>query len=236
MIIFDGDYDRIYRQMLDEDAKVKYYIDKLQGGIVKKFRQQRTFPIWHYEQITLPKSNNTYLIYYYVKDAVEANRMFNHFWGALLLLNTNNGNRLILSLREVTLRELKIDTLKLKDHETHELQVYSGHFFSRYRERMNLPSEWSVNDVIANFFGRNGYYFTQLNYNSIVLEKNRNKGNAAFAIEEGVTLGDETITNDYHLVKHNTFLSLAELKMDQDKATPGVTIMRDVVSHKKTAH
>lgn len=137
MIIFNGDYDRIYRQMLDEDAKVKYYIDKLQGGIVKKFRQQRTFPIWHYEQITLPKSNNTYLIYYYVKDAVEANRMFNHFWGALLLLNTNNGNRVILSLREVTLRELKIDTLQLKDHETHELQVYSGHFFSRYRERVN---------------------------------------------------------------------------------------------------
>lgn len=226
MIIFDGDYERIFHQMVGEEKKVDYYLNKCSNGIVKRYRQTRTFPVWYSEAVTIPSSQNTYMFYYYAKNADELDR-FNHFYGALLLLNENNGKRMVITLRSMTLRELVKGGYR--DIDSMGMQVYSGHFFSRYRERMNLPSDLSANDVILTFFGRNGHYFSQLDYDKIVLEKNRHKGNSAFGIEDGIILSEEKDYGSFHLFKHNTFLSYSTLKQSQKDATPPISWMRDQV-------
>ena len=102
------------------------------------------------------------------------------------------------------------------------LQVYDGHFFSRFRERMKLSSTLSTNEVIATFFGRNGGYFTKLNYEDIVLKKNRHKGNSAWGVDDGVILSEEHNMGRFWVFIHNTFLSWPDLKPSQADATPSV--------------
>lgn len=231
MIIFDGDYSRLLHQMMEEVDRVNYYRVKCQNGIVRKFRQTKVFPVWYSEVITLPRSNNTYLVYYYAKNANENDFRFNHFHGALLMLNDEKGHRMVVTYRDMTIRK---ETAKgLVDSDVNVLQVYSGHFFSRYRERMGLSTELTANDLITTFFGRNGHYFTMLDYDRIVLEKNRSKGNCAWAVEDGVILSEKLEIDDFYVLKHKTFLSNSELKPGQKEATPSISWMRSRITSKK---
>lgn len=219
MILCTDDYPRIFEQMQDEREKVRYYLHKNRKKIDKKLRQTRTVPVWHCETLTMPKTRNTYLLYYYAMTWKEV--MHGEcFVGAPLLLTDNDGHRIAILHRKMRAHGPGVDeTLE-------ELQVYSGHFFSRYKERMHLDRNLTPNEVIATFFGRNGGYFAKLPYDQMVLEKNRSKSNCAWGIDDGVTLAEETDMGRFLVVKHKTFLSRAELKPGQDDATPSQYDMR----------
>lgn len=212
MIIFDGDYGRIFRQLKDEKEKVLYYLEKNKPKARKAILGFKTIPAWYTDTITFPKTRNTYLLYYYCLRRSELNDV--GFTGCPLILNDNKGRLIAINYRHM---KVKGDG---HDEVIWALQVYSGHFFSRYRERMGLSSSLSVNDVIATFFGRNAGYFYALDYNEIVLDKNKYKSNSAWAVDDGVLLSEEMDLGDFWVYKHNTFLSRNELKSDQMKATP----------------
>lgn len=222
MILSTDNYKRIYEQLLDEQVKVHYYLQKNANKMNKQLRSAKSIPVWYCETITMPKTNNTYLLYYYA--ATKGEVITGSCWsGAPLLINDENGHRVAVMLRKMTESDPRAKT----ETKYMSLQVYSGHFFSRYRERMNLSASLSSNDVITAYFGRNEGYFSELDYDKIVLEKNRHKGNSAFGIDDGVTLAEVTrLDGGLVVFKHNTFLSRSELKDSQEEATPSREMMR----------
>ena len=222
MILSTDNYQRIYDQLRDEREAVRYYLRKNERFMEKRMRSARTVPVWCCDTITMPKTSNTYLLYYYALTWNEI-RGGTCWSGAPLLVNDENGHRVAIMLRHMMER----DTETKEEIPYDTLQVYSGHFFSRYRERMNLPDRLSVNDVIAFYFGRNEGYFAELDYNQLVLEKNRHKGNSAYGIDDGVTLAEVTVLDSgVRVFKHNTFLSRRELKGNQVGATPSQDHLR----------
>jgi len=232
MILFDDNYEKIYKLMMEENEQVHYYMQKFSKKLKKKYTEHPELPIWHYELVTLPKSNNTYLIYYYsmtYKEIIHDS----YYCGSVLLLNGNDGQRLAVGLRKMSMKgEAMPDDVK---YLVFSLQIFTGHFLSRYRERMKFPDSMSTYDVIASFFGRCGGYFSELPYDDIVLKKNRSKGNSAWGVDDGVTLATKTILNvdnyPVMVVKHNTFLAREFLKANQEKNTPTQEEMRMQCMH-----
>lgn len=222
MILSTDNYQRIYEQMLDERERVRYHLQKNAKKMDKLLRSARTVPVWYCETLTMPKTSNTYLLYYYALNRGEV--VSGSYWkGAPLLVNDENGHRVAIMFRKM--KECRVGTNKEVPYES--LQVYSGHFFSRYRERMNFPSNMTTNEVVTSFFGRNEGYFAKLDYDQFVLEQNRHKGNRAFGVDDGVTLAEETILDSgVRVFKHKTFLSRRELKSSQERATPSQDEMR----------
>ena len=222
MILSTDNYQRIYEQLRDEREAVRYHLRKNEKYMEKRMRSARTVPVWCCDTITMPKTGNTYLLYYYALTWNEI-RGGTCWSGAPLLVNDENGHRVAIMLRHMMER----DTETKEEIPYDTLQVYSGHFFSRYRERMGLSDKLSTNEVITAYFGRNEGYFAELDYEKIVLEKNRHKGNSAFGIDDGVTLAEVTrLDGGLVVFKHNTFLSRRELKDNQYDATPSKDTMR----------
>ena len=222
MILSTDNYQRIYEQMLSERERTRYYLQKNSKKMDQMLCSAKSVPVWYCETITMPKTNNTYLLYYYA--ATKGEVITRSCWsGAPLLINDENGHRVAVMLRKMT----ESDPMAKTETKYMSLQVYYGHFFSRYRERMKLPDSLSTNEVITAYFGRNEGYFAELDYDKIVLEKNRHKGNSAFAIDDGVTLAEVTrLDSGLVVFKHNTFLSRRELKDSQEDATPSKENMR----------
>lgn len=222
MILCTDNYQRIYEQMRDERDRTRYYLQKNSKKMERLLRDAKRAPVCYCETITMPKTGNTYLLYYYSLTMNEI--MSGSCWsGAPLIMNDQDGHRVAIMLRSMTER----DTKTKEETPYDSLQVYSGHFFSRFRERMNISSSISTNELIAAFFGRNEGYFAELEYDKIVLEKNRHKGNSAFGIDDGVTLAEVSrLDSGLVVFKHNTFLSRMELKASQEAATPSQDAMR----------
>lgn len=216
MILSTDNYQRIYSQLRDEREAVRYHLRKNEKYMEKRMRSARTVPVWCCDTITMPKTGNTYLLYYYAATWGEVST--GSCWsGAPLLVNDENGRRVAFMYRYMSERDTETKAEIAYD----TLQVYSGHFFSRYRERMGLPDRLSTNDVIATFFGRNEGYFAELDYDEFILEKNRHKGNRVYGVDDGVTLAEVTkLDSGVMVFKHNTFLSRNELKGNQVGATP----------------
>lgn len=222
MILSTDNYQRIYDQMRDERERTRYYLRKNLKKMEKRMRSARSVPVWYCETIKMPKTNNTYLLYYYALTWPEV-KAGSCWFGAPLLLNDENGYRVAIMLRPMTERDFQTGEDKAYD----SLQVYSGHFFSRYRERMGFSASLSTDELFSSFFGRNEGYFAELDYDKIVLEKNRHKGNIAFGIDDGVTLAEKTVLDSgVRIFKHNTFLSRNELKENQEEAVPSQYAMR----------
>lgn len=222
MILSTDNYRRIYDQLMDEREKVRYYLRKNTKKMDRLLRDAESVPVWYCETITMPRTNNTYLLYYYAATIGEV--MTGSCWsGAPLIMNDENGHRVAIMLRGMAEK----NPITNSETKYMSLQVYSGHFFSRYRERMGLSDKLSTNEVITAYFGRNEGYFAELDYEKIVLEKNRHKGNSAFGIDDGVTLAEVTrLDGGLVVFKHNTFLSRRELKDSQYDATPSKDTMR----------
>ena len=222
MILSTDNYQRIYDQLRDEREAVRYYLQKNEKHIEKRMCSARSVPVWYCGTITMPKTSNTYLLYYYAANWNEV-KSGSYWRGAPLLINDENGHRVAIMLRAMSERDTATKTEMAYD----TLQVYSGHFFSRYRERMSLPDSLTTNDVIAFYFGRNEGYFAELHYDQIVLEQNRYKGNKAYGIDDGVTLAEVSVLDSgVRVFQHKTFLSRNELKGNQVAATPSQDKLR----------
>jgi len=218
MRLTEQDYDHIYRDLLAEKPNVEYYLQKNRKKIDRRFRETRKAPVWYHEPLTMPKSGNRYLMYYYAERLAEI-RDGSCYYGAPLMLEET----------AMLLRKMSLRIPDGRGLNCYGLQVYSKHFFDRYRQRMCISDAMSYEDVVATFFGRNGGYFMNLDYKEMVLERNRWKGNSAWAVEDGVLLSEILpVGNELMVFQHNTFLSRKNLKEGQRDEMPLTTEMRDL--------
>lgn len=224
MILADNDYVAIINQIKDDMEKVLYYVNKEDAKALRMFKKEHKYPQWTYSIITLPDSHNQYLIWFYALNKKEVQD--NYFWGgSCLLVNDKDGKRIVYRYRPQ------------KDTDTGEviesLQVYNGHFFSRYKERMKLPDNLNTFDVMTTFFGRNAMYFYGLNNDKVMKKPEKYKDAMAYKIDDGVVFGSETFLpykNDKLCVMHiNTFLSSNILKQSQKENIPSQAKARGVV-------
>lgn len=227
MILINMDYASIYRQMSDEHDTVLYYLHKYEKQAFKQFKQSDV-PCLYSKEITLPKSGNKYLLYYYMLNEQEKLHGSCTF-GNVLLLNDDRGQ--INAIRLMKVREARNETIKNQD----TLHFFTAHFFRRYRERFTAFGNQSTLDLIGTFCGRNLGYLHQLNYNDIVKEKNRQEDGAAWGIDDGFILGQsEWVDMDGKKVlvaRHRTFLGRYNLKESQEKHTLTQAEMRAELKH-----
>lgn len=209
--------------MHDEIEKVQFYLQKNIKKVIERKQGKYLEPCTFYDTITLKDSHNTYLLYWYIPN-IKAfyyddckSRDKNLLSGSMLLTKDKNGQTMGVVYKKY--KAQKEDTILWLEG----MNVFTPHFFSRYRERMNLTN-LSVMDLIATFSARNLNYFCQLDYNQIVLEKDRLENGDATAVKDGIMLGEgETKTlngKDVLVVKSRTFLSINELKEDQASKNP----------------
>lgn len=224
MILFDMDYPTIYRQMFSESDKIEYYLRKNLTKVTSLKQGRYIAPHYFYDIIKMPKSNNTYMLYWNIPD-FEAFyyddykiREKNVCCGAILLVQDKKGRQ-----HGITYKRYKVqvkDTFGLVDG----LYIFSPHFFSRYRERFEIPQEVKSNDNLAAFAARNLNYFFYLDYNEMVLEKDRQENGVAIAVKDGIILGDmESMTVDgkpLTVTRARTFLKDNNLKDDQAELNP----------------
>lgn len=227
MILCDTDYADIYRQMSVEKAKVEYWKFKDSKKVLRSFKHSPTVPVFHYEIKTMPDTNNKYLFWYYALTRAECEREV-CYAGAVLLLNDQNGKRVAICLK--TLSEMNYP-----DTEIDSLQIYSGHFFSRYKTRYPYLEDTDPIGLMVQFFGRNGGYMCEVDYNEFCLEKDRKAHGSAWGMDDGVTLASkewiDVGNTKIFVTKHHTFLSRKELKPDQLAVLPSQDEMRSRLIH-----
>ena len=223
MIIYDEDFKRIYKQMHDERERVQYYLQKCQKEAFRTLAKTPA-PCYYIQQVKFSDTNNTYLLYYYCANEHER-KSGNCFYGSLLCLDDKDGHRIAIRLMTISERSGKMSGKR------DTLQVFTGHFFSRYRERFFPDDSKSPTEMITIFAGRNLGYMYQLNYEKMVLEKNRTPNGCVWGMDDGFSFGenewiDMGIYGKVLVVKHKTFLSEYDLKDDQYAETLPVDVMR----------
>lgn len=227
MILYDTDYANIYRQMLAERDKVEYWRQRNKKKVLKLFKQSPTVPVFYHEIRTMPDTNNRYLFWYYAMTKNETEHE-SCFAGAVLLLNNNKGQRVAITLKTFS-------DVSIPNRTVDSLQIFSSHFFSRYRERYTYLEPSDSIKLLVQFFGRNGGYMMEVDYNDFVLEKNRKANGSAWGMDDGVTLASkEWIDVDgkrIFITRHHTFLSRNELKPDQQAVLPSQDNMRSRLIH-----
>lgn len=226
MIIYDEDFQRIYKQMHDERERVDYYLKKHQRPALKTLAKTPA-PCYYSAQVTFDDTKNTYLLYYYCANEHER-RKGNCFYGSLLLLDGKDGHRIAIRLMTISERTGAFPG----KHDT--LQVFTGHFFSRYRERFSSFGGLGTSALIVTFAGRNLGYMCKLDYEKMVLEKNRTPNGCVWGMDDGFSFGenewiDMGVYGKVLVVKHKTFLGEDDLKDDQYAQTLPVDLMRSML-------
>lgn len=218
MILYDSTDAEIYLAMKEELPKVAYYVSKEEKNAFKCFRDAKKFPALYHKMYTVPSSMNKYLVWYYAMTFDEYKSATYYYGNALIINDHKHPDK----WKAVACRRQRLPDKKPVE----SLQIYTGHFFSRYRERVLLDGFPKVNDVVTTFFGRNVAFQYRLEFEKLNInyEKYHFKNGAAWRIDDGVTLGEEewiTVNGkDVHVVKHNTFLSQSILKDGQKDYVP----------------
>lgn len=211
MILSNTDEITIFNTLAKEQEKVDYAVRKAFNKAKSNFFKCNRFPYVYTELYTHPESKNTYLIYYYA-DSKKAAMYVTVHSGGVLLVNEDNGNRSVYRIRLFT------DVVKensIYDEEFDSLSHYTGHFFSRYRERAKVSSDYNTLEGIAIFFGRNSRFDAKLHENEVIKFPEKYKNCVAYQIQDGVTFGSEYKKGNILCVEYKTFLSSSELKENQ---------------------
>lgn len=137
----------MYEELAADRSKIEYKYQQLKPKVVKKFRKALRFPIWEMFEYTNPKSHNTYILYFYATNRLEAkNPVFDYF----TLLNVES-KRYVLKWGCSPYKHTDSDSMTW----TRRVDAYSYHFFIRYRERKLGTTELGINEVICRYFTRN---------------------------------------------------------------------------------
>lgn len=227
MILYDEDYANIYRQMSEEKIKVEYWKTKNTKKILKQFKRSPTVPVFYHEIRTMPDTNNKYLLWYYASTRNECEKE-TCYAGAVLLLDDKDGKRIAICLK--TLSEMNHP-----DWNIDSLQIFSGHFFSRYKQRYPSLKDTDPIGLMVQFFGRNGGYMYEVDYNEFTLEKSRKPHGSAWGMDDGVTFASKKWidigSTKIFVTKHHTFLSRKELKPNQLAVLPSQSEVRAKLIH-----
>lgn len=214
MILPKTPYKDIFLAMDREEEKVGFAVRKEEKIAIKKFYKDRPYESLHYKIYEIPSSRNKYLLWFYIPYGHADGSIY--YFGNALIIDESDGGRTYICLRTYQAvygnYNYKVDSL----------QIYTGHFFSRYRERNHMPASIPTIELVIRFFGRNQDFMTCLDHKKII-KKEHNDDASCWQMMEGVSLGNNKIVqiNDKKritVVRHNTFLSQNDLKQSQLEA------------------
>ena len=155
MILFDMDYPTIFRQMFAESEKIEFYLQKKLEKVTTLKAGHYLPPNIFYDVVTLPKSNNTYLLYWLLGDCERfyfddnKSREKNMCCGSVLLVPDKRGQQYGMVYKRYKM--FFGETAPYVDG----LTIFTPHFYSRYRERFGLPPDMKTIDCLTTFSVRN---------------------------------------------------------------------------------
>lgn len=115
--------------------------------IAKKFKKGKAFPAWDYEEYTHQESRNRYLIMFYAPTPERADTPEYHF---ITFMEEDRQQIVVHWGCWMYRKQGELDCIA-----TPYVGYYSGHFFSRYRERIWKGVKLSRNELLCRYFSRN---------------------------------------------------------------------------------
>ncbi|MBQ9173724.1 MAG: hypothetical protein IJ161_08360 [Bacteroidales bacterium] len=203
--------------MRNEVPKVEFFIKKEAGRLKKTFlRNFGTFPFFYQTTYIIPDSRNRYLVWFCANNKRELNTQTARS-GCCLILNEDKGKTTVYEYKECLIP----NTYPKKEIEA-VLNVYTGHFFSRYRERAGWGTKLTRDEIIVRYLCRNAIFISGLPFDKINLNSDKYPGGAAGQVTDGLVLITETHETDtkglpFTVIKHNTFIGKTHLKEDQQE-------------------
>ena len=127
--------------------KLKIRANMLIPKFAKLFKKENRFPAWKWEEYTHQESRNRYLISFFAPTPAHADHPIVNY----VAFMEEDHQRIVVQWGCWMYR--KHGTLE--NIATRYIGYFSGHFFSRYRERIWNNVEMSNNELISRYFSRN---------------------------------------------------------------------------------
>ena len=125
--------------------KVKLKKEYLLPRVVREFKKEMKFPAWKWYEYTIPATGNKYIIFFYVENRFSIEKpKVDHF----CVVYDNSICVIKVGVRPYLPESGELMALR-------EIQVYTSHFFARYKERYLKDSSLGSNDVVCRFLSRN---------------------------------------------------------------------------------
>ena len=137
----------MYDHLGEDREKVKIREEYFLPKAIKELKIAKRFPACKWYEYTVPESKNKYIIFYYAESRIAINRPnVGNF-----CLVYDNRNRYVIKWGARTYSRTKDGPLMF----IREIQVYTPHFFERYRDRGLKDSSLCINDVVCAYLSRN---------------------------------------------------------------------------------
>ena len=137
----------IWKAISSDREKINIKIDSLLPKIVKAMKKERKFPAFKWEEYEHQGSKNKYLIGFGALSAEQADRPSTK---VLTFLHEEN-QKMVVAWGYWPYRKFGSQDRYYVPY----IGYYSGHFFSRYRERIWNDSVMSYNELLCRYFFRN---------------------------------------------------------------------------------
>lgn len=214
--------------------KLKIRTNTLIPKIVKQFKKEGKFPAWKWSEYIHPESRNRYQICFYAPTAAHAEHPIVDYVAFL----EEDRQRIVVQWGCWMYRKHgSLDAIA-----TRYVGYFSGHFFSRYRERIWKDTKMSFNELICRYFSRN-IATIPLELNEDIQRNYKEYGELAqyaFQVPDGTCFirhwneGDETTIGEkdcdfVSVVLYYTFVNGGMMTETQNKAIlkEGTRYIRD---------
>ena len=127
--------------------KLQIKANSLIPKVAKQFKKERKFPAWKWAEYTHQQSHNRYLISFYAPTPAFTDKPEIHF----LAFMEEDRQKIVIQFGCWMYRKHgTLDAIA-----TRYIGYFSGHFFSRYRERVWKDVDMSYNELLSRYFSRN---------------------------------------------------------------------------------
>lgn len=136
-----------YDHLCEDLEKIRYRMTYYRPKAIKEFKNSYTFPAWKTYDYTVQKSNNKYVLVYYVENQFQINNPKEIFF-----LDYYDGKEHdVVRWVAQAYRQTPDSPLKL----VRVLHVFDSHFLQRYKERFLKDMTLNANEVASRFLSRN---------------------------------------------------------------------------------
>lgn len=137
-------YDHLGKDLEKVKIRENYFLPKA----IREFKKAKRFPACRWYEYTVPESRNKYIIFYYAESWAVINKPN---VGSFCIIYDDEYNRYVVKWGARVYKQRKDSQLSL----IREIQVYTPHFFNRYRERGLKDVSLDINDVVSIYLSRN---------------------------------------------------------------------------------
>lgn len=223
MIVPSMSHKEICDALFSDLPKLKIRTNTLVPKIAKQFKKEGKFPAWKWSEYTHQESRNRYQICFYAPTPAHAEHPIVDYVAFL----EEDRQRIVVQWGCWMYRKHgSLDAIA-----TRYVGYFSGHFFSRYRERIWKDANITFNELICRYFSRN-VATIPLELNENIQRNYKEYGELAkyaFQVPDGTCFirhwneGDESTVGEkdsdfVSVVLYYTFVNGGMMSDDQNKA------------------